>query len=177
MSNIENNSTYQIFLRDLKARVPHEDATPAQVRLWLLQLLKNRKVDLADGPNAFACSWGGAELHTLHPNHFFGFFTSHGVSSQTAHMIVGDVMECLEDYRTRRSTSLSAGQPWPPAEETETESVRITVGDETTPLLGESEPSEATGSLWTRTRYVFIGSFMLLVCGLAILAWWILENH
>lgn len=96
MSNIENNSTYQIFLRDLKARVPHEDATPADVRLWLLQLLKNRKVDLADGPNAFACSWGGAELHTLHPNHFFGFFTSHGVNSQTAHMIVGDVMECLE---------------------------------------------------------------------------------
>lgn len=87
------------------------------------------------------------------------------------------IMTSVQDYRTRRFTSLSAGQPWPPAEETETKSVRITVGDETTPLLGESEPSEATGSLWTRTRYVFIGSFMLLVCGLAILAWWILENH
>lgn len=84
-------------------------------------------------------------------------------------------MTVAQDYRTRRSVSLAAGQSWPPAEETEPDSIKITVGDEMTPLLGENELPEATGPWWTKTRYIIAGSIMLLVSGSAILAWWTLE--
>ncbi|KDN70359.1 hypothetical protein CSUB01_08413 [Colletotrichum sublineola] len=125
-----------LHLKDAKSTVPSEHATSAGVRQWLLRLLENRNVELPNGPVGFVCHWNGVELHSLHPNHLFGSFISQGVAPQTAHHVVGDVMECLEvmhysarpkgtsrasdipinnteqEYRARRSFSLAAGQTW-----------------------------------------------------------------
>lgn len=94
MTNVENGSS--LHLKTLKTNVPSEYATSGRVRQWLLQHLENRNVDLVNGPEAFVCLWNGSELHSLHPNHIFGSLISQGIAPQTAHHIVGDVMECLE---------------------------------------------------------------------------------
>ncbi|TID06708.1 hypothetical protein CH35J_001505 [Colletotrichum higginsianum] len=131
-------------LKTLKTNVPSEYATSARVRQWLLEHLQNRNVQLKDGPKAFVCQWNGAELHSLHPNHIFGSFISQGVASETAHHVVGDVMECLQvrrgcndvkdllcsrslltkpfkDYRNRRAACVAAGQVWFPDPEPESQ--------------------------------------------------------
>ncbi|TDZ33233.1 hypothetical protein C8035_v011460 [Colletotrichum spinosum] len=169
MTNMTTNNTYQVFLKDLKARVPGEKAPPATVRQWLLQLLKNRKIDLAHGPNAFNCSWSGAELHSLHPNHIFGFFTSHGVDSQSAHMLVGDVMECLEHYRKHGSSGVAEDQDEP-------EDIEIPVDWESEPLLGNNGSSDVPSTGWGRVRYVIVGAIVFVVVGLAVVSWWVVKG-
>ncbi|KAJ0364441.1 hypothetical protein COL26b_012509 [Colletotrichum chrysophilum] len=86
-------------LQALKASLPSENASPERVRLWLLQLLRHRKIDLVDGPISFVCLWNGAELHSMHPNHVFGFFISKGLAPHKASNLVRDITECLEARR------------------------------------------------------------------------------
>ncbi|KAK1990795.1 hypothetical protein LX36DRAFT_663893 [Colletotrichum falcatum] len=85
-----------LHLKEAKSTVPSEHATSGGVRQWLLRHLENRNVELPNGPVSFVCHWNGVELHSLHPNHLFGSLISQGVAPQTAHHVVGDVMECLK---------------------------------------------------------------------------------
>ncbi|KZL71573.1 hypothetical protein CI238_12145, partial [Colletotrichum incanum] len=120
MTNMANESS--LHLKKLKSNVPSEFATSGRVRQWLLEHLQNRNVGLINGPEAFVCLWKGAELHSLHPNHIFGSLISQGIAPQTAHHVVGDIMECLEDYRARRAACMAAGEVWFPDPEPEPQS-------------------------------------------------------
>ncbi|KAF9870285.1 hypothetical protein CkaCkLH20_12249 [Colletotrichum karsti] len=166
-------NTYEIFLRNLKFSVPSEHATPGEVRLWLLQLLKNRKVDLVNGPSSFASGWNGAELHSMHPNHIFGCFTSHGVSPQTAHLVAGDVAECLEDYRIRRTACLAAGQDWVSNEPYD--ELEDYVDCESQPLLGQAEGPSLAHAKRRKTWIIILVIFiLLLIISSGVLAWWLI---
>ncbi|KAK2030345.1 hypothetical protein LX32DRAFT_559029 [Colletotrichum zoysiae] len=184
MTGVETGSS--LHLKDAKSTVPGEHATSAGVRQWLLRHLENRKVELPNGPVGFVCHWNGVELHSLHPNHLFGSLISQGVAPQIAHHVVGDVMECLQDYRARGSFSLAAGQPG--AHDPESR-LRPRLGDEEEQderrlLLGGEGDGEAfsKGSEQTQSWYSsLVGSRggwlaaagVSVLTGIGVIAWWV----
>ncbi|OLN95524.1 hypothetical protein CCHL11_05145 [Colletotrichum chlorophyti] len=170
---IDIDSPHQICLDDLKASVPSEHASAGTVRLWLLQVLRNRNVALAHDPAAFVCLWTGSELHTLHPNHIFGVFTSHGLDSDTARTVVGDVIECLKDYRARRAACLAAGGVWHPKPELDPER-RGLLADVETEAQVDQVDSPVTST--ARTRAIILGSALAIIVGLGTLAWWMFRG-
>ncbi|KAF9878372.1 hypothetical protein CkaCkLH20_04410 [Colletotrichum karsti] len=183
MTNVGTGSS--LHLRALKTVVPSEYASASRVRQWLLQHLKNRNVDLLNGPEAFVFLWNGAELHSLHPNHIFGSLISQGIDPQTAHHVVGDVMECLEDYRTRRAACMAAGQVWFPDPEPESDTQpkrrpepnqRQVILDEDVEALAEhSESAQSWYSSISAAPAGAIAAGLSVAAGLGVMAWWMLS--
>ncbi|KAL0929717.1 uncharacterized protein CTRU02_215360 [Colletotrichum truncatum] len=188
MTNVANESS--LHLKTLKTNVPSEYASSARVRQWLLQHLENRKVALVNGPEAFVCLWNGAELHSLHPNHIFGSLISQGVAPQTAHHVVGDVMECLQDYRARRAASAAAGQVWnsepesePEAQQEEAQKRPESGGEQRVideeadreALVKQFETPRSWYSSWFTARGGVVAAGFSLAAGLGVMAWWMLS--
>ncbi|KAK1977361.1 hypothetical protein LZ30DRAFT_731912 [Colletotrichum cereale] len=183
MTNVANGSS--LHLEAAKSTVPSKHATSAGVRQWLLLHLENRKVELPNGSVGFVCHWNGIELHSLHPNHLFGSLISQGVAPQTAHHVVGDVMECLEDYRARLSFSLAASEPWTPdsepglgpqlGDEEEQNERRLLLGaegDEESFAKGsESQQSWCSSLVGSRGGWLAAAGVSILA-GIGVLAWW-----
>ncbi|KZL65525.1 hypothetical protein CT0861_10011, partial [Colletotrichum tofieldiae] len=182
MTDLVNESS--LHLKILKTKVPSEYATSSRVRQWLLEHLQNRNIDLLNGPEAFVCLWKGAELHSLHPNHIFGSLISQGIAPQTAHHVVGDIMECLEDYRARRAACIAAGEVWFPDQELEPQSSQERhpnqeqrqrlVQDNYEALSEQSESPPSWYSSLFSARGVLAAGFSLAV-GLGVMTWLIVK--
>ncbi|WQF87059.1 hypothetical protein CDEST_12073 [Colletotrichum destructivum] len=172
-------------LKTLKSNVPSEYATSSRVRQWLLEHLQNRNVQLKDGPKTFVCQWNGAELHSLHPNHIFGSLISQGVASETAHHVVGDIMECLQDYRNRRAACVAAGQVWFPDPEPESqpspkqspsqEQHQRLLREDCESLLEQPDSSQSWYSSLTGAKGGFLAAGLSLAVGLGVMTWWLVS--
>ncbi|KAK2733670.1 hypothetical protein CKAH01_19005 [Colletotrichum kahawae] len=191
----------------LKASVPSENASPERVRLWLLQLLRHRKVDLVDGPISFVCLWNGAELHSIHPNHVFGFFISKGIAPHKASNLVRDITECLEvwayshgnplpqsgpladdggtvkDYRTRRAACRAAGKVWLaesdscPIPDAETEPDLIDLPLSVDALRSRTVSEDIATARPSNNPSLLLGAALSTVIGFGVLAWWRVRIH
>ncbi|KAH9226519.1 hypothetical protein K456DRAFT_1742856 [Colletotrichum gloeosporioides 23] len=183
MTNVENGSS--LHLKTLKTNVPSEYATSGRVRQWLLQHLENRNVDLVNGPEAFVCLWNGSELHSLHPNHIFGSLISQGIAPQTAHHIVGDVMECLEDYRARRAACVASGQVWfpdpdpepvsQPKGRPELEERQLRLAEDCEALPEQTGNSQSWYSSLTTARGGVLAAGVSLAVGLGVMTWYLVN--
>lgn len=194
-------------LQALKASVPSENASPERVRLWLLQLLRHRKIDLVDGPISFVCLWNGAELHSMHPNHVFGFFISKGLAPHKASNLVRDITECLEvwahslgnplpqsgtladdggtvkDYRARRAACRAAGKVWLPESDScpipgaETEDDLIDLPSSTEISKSRTASEDIATTLSPNNPGLLLGAALSTVIGFGVLAWWRVRIH
>ncbi|KAH9229386.1 hypothetical protein K456DRAFT_56297 [Colletotrichum gloeosporioides 23] len=170
-------------LQALKASVPSENASPERVRLWLLQLLRHCKIDLVDGPISFVCLWNGAELHSMHPNHVFGFFISKGLAPHKASNLVRDITECLEDYRARRAACRAAGKVWVPESDScpiagaETEPDLIDVPSSTQVSKSRTASKDIATTLSPNNPGLLLGAALSTVIGFGVLAWWRVRIH
>ncbi|KAK1565930.1 uncharacterized protein LY79DRAFT_573097 [Colletotrichum navitas] len=184
MAGIDDGSS--LHLKDAKNTVPSEHTTSAGVRQWLLRHLENRNVELPNGPVGFVCHWNGVELHSLHPNHLFGSLISQGVVPQTAHHVVGDVMECLQEYRAKRSFSLAADQAWAQSSESELgprlgdeeeqDERRILLGGEgdgETFSRGSGSPQSWYYSLAGSRGGWLAAAGVSILTGIGVIAWWV----
>ncbi|KAK1839720.1 hypothetical protein CCHR01_17645 [Colletotrichum chrysophilum] len=170
-------------LQALKASLPSENASPERVRLWLLQLLRHRKIDLVDGPISFVCLWNGAELHSMHPNHVFGFFISKGLAPHKASNLVRDITECLEDYRARRVACRAAGKVWVPESDScpipsaETEPDLIDLPSSTEISKRRTASEDIATTLSPNNPGLLLGAALSTVIGFGVLAWWRVRIH